>query len=96
LSTEEEPKRRALIGVEAALLLTVFFFGTNFTAVKIVLGSVPPILFAATRFTLAGFVLLSFVPFLEPGSRLRREDFFAVLGWGWSASHSPRRSSPSA
>jgi drug/metabolite transporter (DMT)-like permease len=64
------------------LLLTVFFFGTNFTAVKIVVESVPPILFAATRFTLAGCLLLLFVPFLEPGSRLRREDFLAVLGLG--------------
>ena len=80
--TEEEPKRRASIGVEAALLLTVFFFGTNFTAVKIVVESVPPILFAATRFTLAGCLLLLFVPFLEPGSRLRREDFLAVMGLG--------------
>jgi drug/metabolite transporter (DMT)-like permease len=82
LTTEEEPKRRASIGVEAALLLTVFFFGTNFTAVKIVVESVSPILFAATRFTLAGLLLLLFVPFLEPGSRLRREDFLAVLGLG--------------
>jgi drug/metabolite transporter (DMT)-like permease len=82
LTTEEEPKRRASIGVEAALLLTVFFFGTNFTAVKIVVESVPPILFAATRFTLAGCLLLLFVPFLEGGSRLRREDLLAVLGLG--------------
>ena len=95
MTTEEEPERRASIGVEAALLLTVFFFGTNFTAVKIVVESVPPILFAATRFTLAGCLLLLFVPFLEPRGRLRREDFLAVSASGWSASHSPRRSSPS-
>jgi drug/metabolite transporter (DMT)-like permease len=75
LTTEEEPKRRASTPIEAALLLTVFFFGTNFTAVKIVVESVPPILFAATRFTLAGCLLLLFVPFLESGSRLRREVF---------------------
>jgi EamA-like transporter family len=41
--------------------MTVFFFGTNFTAVKIVVESIPPILFAATRFTLAGCLLLLFV-----------------------------------
>ena len=51
-------KRRASPLVEASLLLTVFFFGTNFTAVKLVVESVPPILFAATRFTLAGLLLL--------------------------------------
>jgi drug/metabolite transporter (DMT)-like permease len=79
VTTNEVPKRRASTAVEAALLLTVFFFGTNFTAVKIVVESVPPILFAATRFTLAGLLLLLLV---DPESRLRREDFFAVLGLG--------------
>jgi drug/metabolite transporter (DMT)-like permease len=78
----EEPKQRDTPTVEAALLLTVFFFGTNFTAVKIVVESVPPILFAATRFTLAGSLLLLFVPFLGRENRLRRKDFFPVLGLG--------------
>ena len=64
------------------MLLTVFFFGTNFTAVKIVVESVPPILFAATRFTLAGLLLLLLVRFMDPESRLRREDFLPVLGLG--------------
>jgi drug/metabolite transporter (DMT)-like permease len=82
VTTTEGPKGRASTPVEAALLLTVFFFGTNFTAVKIVVESVPPILFAATRFTLAGLLLLLFVPFFAPSSRLRREDFLAVLSLG--------------
>ncbi|MDQ3862612.1 MAG: DMT family transporter, partial [Actinomycetota bacterium] len=82
MTTEEEPKRRTSSAVEAALLLTVFFFGTNYTAVKIVVQSVPPILFAATRFTLAGLLLLLLIRFTDPESRLRREDFFAVLGLG--------------
>ena len=64
MTTGGEPKRRDSLAVEGALLLTVFFFGTNFTAVKVVVDSVPPILFAATRFTLAGLLLLLFVPFL--------------------------------
>ena len=82
MTTGGERKRRDSPTVEAALLLTVFFFGTNFTAVKIVVDSVPPILFAATRFTLAGLLLLLFVPFLGRESRLRREDFLPVLGLG--------------
>jgi len=82
LTPSEEPKRRASTPVEAALLLTVFFFGTNFTAVKVVVESVPPILFAATRFTLAGLLLLLFVPFLGPENRLSRADFLPVLGLG--------------
>jgi drug/metabolite transporter (DMT)-like permease len=75
-------ERRDSPTVEAALLLTVFFFGTNFTAVKIVVDSVPPILFAATRFTFAGLLLLLLVPFLGRENRLRREDFLPVLGLG--------------
>ena len=51
-------KRRGSAFVEVSLLLTVFFFGTNFTAVKYVVESVPPIPFAAARFTLAGRDLL--------------------------------------
>ena len=82
MTTKEETKRRASTAVEASLLLTVFFFGTNFTAVKYVVEGVPPILFAATRFTLAGLLLLMIVRLFEPGSRLGREDFFPVLGLG--------------
>lgn len=82
MTVREEPKRRASTPVEAALLLTVFFFGTNFTAVKIVVESVPPILFAATRFTLAGLLLLFLLRFVEQGISLRRTDFLAVLGLG--------------
>ena len=82
MPAREEPKHRASTPVEAALLLTVFFFGTNFTAVKIVVDSVPPILFAATRFTLAGLLLLLLLPLVEPGSRLRRKDFLPILGLG--------------
>ena len=78
----EEPKQRDTPTVEAALLLTVIFFGTNFTAVKIVVESVPPILFAATRFTIAGSLLLLIVPFLGRDNRLRREDILPVLGLG--------------
>jgi drug/metabolite transporter (DMT)-like permease len=75
-------ERRDSPTVEAALLLTVFFFGTNFTAVKIVVDSVPPILFAATRFTFAGLLLLLLVLFLGRENWLRREDFLPVLGLG--------------
>ena len=68
--------------VEASLLLTVFFFGTNFTAVKLVVADVPPVLFAAARFTLAGLLLLAISRFAEPGNRLRREDLLPIFGLG--------------
>lgn len=74
--------RRSPALVEASLLLTAFFFGTNFTAVKLVVADVPPVLFAAVRFTVAGLLLLGIARLAEPGNRLRREDFFPVLGLG--------------
>ncbi len=77
---EEGSRSPAL--VEASLLLTVFFFGTNFTAVKLVVADVPPVLFAATRFTLAGLLLLALSRLVEPGNRLARRDVLPVLGLG--------------
>ena len=75
-------KRRASLWVEVSLLLTVFFFGTNFVAVKLVVGSVPPLLFAAARFTFAGALLWAILRFLEPETRLKKEDFLPVFGLG--------------
>jgi len=75
-------KRRASPLVEVSLLLTVFFFGTNFTAVKLVVESVPPILFAATRFTLAGLLLLPLALLSGPEGRLSRRDLLPMLGLG--------------
>jgi drug/metabolite transporter (DMT)-like permease len=62
--------------------MTVFFFGTNFTAVKIVVEDVPPILFAATRFTFAGLLLLTLSRLTGEKSRLARADILPVLGLG--------------
>lgn len=75
-------ERRASLWVEVSLLLTVFFFGTNFVAVKHVVGSVPPILFAAVRFTFAGVLLWLLLRVVSPESRLKRADIPAVLGLG--------------
>ena len=75
-------KRRSSAFVEVSLLLTVFFFGTNFTAVKYVVESVPPILFAAARFTLAGLLLLPVALLSGPGGRLAGRDLLPMLGLG--------------
>jgi drug/metabolite transporter (DMT)-like permease len=75
-------RRRASPLVEASLLLTVSFFGTNFTAVKLVVESVPPILFAATRFTLAGLLLLPLALLSGEQGRLSRRDLLPMLGLG--------------
>ena len=81
-ATKGEEGRRSPALVEASLLLTVFFFATNFTAVKLVVADVPPVLFAASRFTLAGLLLFVISRFAEPGNRLRRKDLLPVLGLG--------------
>jgi drug/metabolite transporter (DMT)-like permease len=75
-------KRRGSAFIEFSLLLTVFFFGTNFTAVKYVVESVPPILFAAARFTLAGLLLLPVALLSGPDGRLARRDLLPMLGLG--------------
>ena len=72
-------KRRSSLWVETSLLLTVFFFGTNFVAVKHVVESVPPILFAAIRFTFAGLLLWLLLRLVEPRSKLLREDLLPML-----------------
>jgi drug/metabolite transporter (DMT)-like permease len=82
VTTEGGEGRRSPALVEASLLLTVFFFGTNFTAVKLVVADVPPVLFAAARFTLAGLILLVISRFAEPGNRLQRKDMLPTLGLG--------------
>ena len=73
-------KRRSSLWVETSLLLTVFFFGTNFVAVKHVVEGVPPILFAAIRFTFAGLLLWLLLRLVEPESKLLRKDFLPMLG----------------
>lgn len=62
--------------------MTVFFFGTNFVAVKYVVDFIPPILFAAARFTFAGLVLWAILRILEPGSRMHKGDLLPLLGLG--------------
>lgn len=68
--------------VEGSLILTVIFFGTNFVATKFVVDTIPPLLFAAGRFTLAGILLWGVLRLLEPESRLRRKDLLPMLGLG--------------
>ena len=79
---EGEEGRRGSVLAEASLLLTAFFFGTNFIAVKLVVADAPPVLFASARFVVAGLLLYVVSRFAEPGTRLRRGDFLPVLGLG--------------
>lgn len=62
--------------------MTVFFFGTNFVAVKYVVDFVPPLLFAAVRFTVAGTVLWLILRVLEPQSRIPQKELMPVFGLG--------------
>ncbi|WP_119066576.1 DMT family transporter [Rubrobacter indicoceani] len=83
MTTEARQERRASIWVEVSLLLTVFFFATNFVAVKTVVEVVPPVLFAAVRFTLVGLLMLAILRFVEPETRLARGDLPTFIGLGF-------------
>lgn len=61
--------------------MAVFFFGTNFVAVKHVVADVPPLLFAAVRFTIAGLLLVLLARLLEP-SHIGRRDVLPMIGLG--------------
>jgi O-acetylserine/cysteine efflux transporter len=58
------PLRHLLLGVAA-----VAIWGTNFVVIKIGLAHLPPLLFAALRFTFAFFPALFFFPFPKVGWR---------------------------
>ncbi|HZY66514.1 MAG TPA: DMT family transporter [Rubrobacteraceae bacterium] len=77
-----EGRSRASLWVEVSLLMTVFFFGTNFVAVKYVVDFVPPLLFAAVRFTVAGVVLWLILRAVEPQSRIPRKELLPIFGLG--------------
>lgn len=67
---------------EGSLLLAVLFLGTNPVAVKIAVGDVLPLPFVATRFTVAGLLLLGLVLFLKAGDRVSRRDVLTMAGVG--------------
>lgn len=74
--------RNAALVLEASLVLTAVFWGTNYVAVKYVAGHVPPLLFVALRFVVAGVVVWGFLRFSEPKSGLRRGDVLPTLFLG--------------
>lgn len=51
-------KTRSMVGVESLLLLTIFFWGVNFSVVKFTLSELPPLAFNGLRFVCASAVLL--------------------------------------
>lgn len=63
--------------------MTVFFFATNFVAVKTVVEVVPPVLFAAVRFTFVGVLLVGILRLVEPETRIKRGDLLPLLGLGF-------------
>jgi drug/metabolite transporter (DMT)-like permease len=76
-------KDRAATLVEASLLLAVLFLGTNPVAVKVAVTELPPLPFVATRFTVAGLLLLALVALLEPAEgRPGRRDLLSLAGVG--------------
>jgi drug/metabolite transporter (DMT)-like permease len=74
--------RGAQLGVEGPLVLAAVLLGLNFVAIKVAVGSIPPLLVGALRFTLGGVLLLSFVRLMGLGSRPTSRLLLTTLGIG--------------
>ncbi len=81
-STAVNESKNAALLAEVSLLLTALFFGTNMVAVKYAVVYIPPLLLVAIRFALGGLLLWGLLRVLEPESKLRQKDFWAMLGLG--------------
>ncbi len=64
--------RKAALGVEGPLVLAAVSIGLNYVAIKYAVGSIPPLLVGALRFTLGGLVLWGALRLVAPGNGLRR------------------------
>ena len=76
------PEDRTATLTEASLLLAVLFLGTNPVAVKIAVAELPSLPFVATRFTVAGLLLLGLVALLDTGGRPNKRDLVSMAGVG--------------
>ena len=74
--------RGAQLGVEGPLVLAAVLLGLNFVAIKVAVGSIPPLLVGALRFTVGGVLLLTFVRLMGLGSRPTRRLLLTTLGIG--------------
>ncbi len=74
--------RKAALGVEGPLVLAAVAIGLNYVAIKYAIGSIPPLLVGALRFTLGGLVLWGALRLVAPGNALGRGSFWAMLGIG--------------
>lgn len=74
--------RRNLVGADGLLLLTVFFWGVNFSVVKYALSELPPLAFNGLRFVFASVVLLAIA--LSTGQRFhfKRRHLAYLIGLG--------------
>lgn len=70
------------LGAEALVVVAAVFIGLNYVAVKIAVGSIPPLLVGALRFTLGGLLLLGVLRLVEPGYKPGRKGLLTMLGIG--------------
>jgi drug/metabolite transporter (DMT)-like permease len=62
--------------------VVILTWGVNFGIVKSAYQDVPPVLFAAIRFTVSGVLVLMLTFWREKGIRIRREDWIGVAAVG--------------
>lgn len=76
------PKPGRSVLAEASLLLAAFFVGTDFVSVKYALEGFPPLVLVATRYVLAGSLLLALLRFSGRKAEIGRWDLLAMFGLG--------------
>jgi len=76
------PTMRRPVSPHFEMLLTVLFWGVNFTATKVAMVSIPPLAFTAIRFSVGTALLWLILWRLEPEHRLARESVGAVIVLG--------------
>lgn len=75
-------KSPGLSGADSLLLLTILFWGVNFSVVKFAVNSIPPLLFTALRFMIASSAMYVVARSLGNGLKFQRRHLPYLIGLG--------------
>ena len=80
--TSTAQPRFGLTSTDLTMILVVLIWGANFSVVKIALAEIPPVGFAAVRFTLAGVLLWLFLCWREGPLKLSKSQLWKMTWVG--------------
>jgi len=81
-TAERAASRLSLPATDLTMILVVLIWGANFSVMKLALGELPPLAFAALRFTIAGVLLLGLLVAREGVPRLDRATLWKLTWVG--------------